>query len=366
MSVCNLNLFYTLFRHLKSCFRASKMEASATPNYRQYHFSQQPARHSTYPVEPKNTRSIQWHLWPSIRVSAPLCGCDTPLSPKHDVGSPCWSTDDTEDGDEIEVFSSSEPNLVSSDYFQPLRLEIKMHTLAVFNDWKQKMEYITPPENGKPFQEHSEPSLEQSMVDIKIDEQFDTSDDELVVISRSARRFRASFHLACPFYVYDPEKCHQCLFTGDLRSISDVVEHLFQFHSRPCYCMNCYETFDTQIHRDDHVLHEKCQERTPGPLFGLAESLKAMLLEIDTRYSSERALWFDIWSIVFPDSWKPRSPYLDQGAGLGVSMMRDFWDLYGSRCISESLKVQGIPQCEGWGLTSALYGLVLQDLLNSA
>ncbi|KAF5681679.1 hypothetical protein FCIRC_5404 [Fusarium circinatum] len=337
----------------------------AQPDYCQYDFKQPNRRHQNQLEETKRATYGQCDPCPHSQPNAGLHRHATPLSPRHDMEPHYWSTDDTEDEDNIGNFSSSEFKLIQNDDIQFQRLEAKKHALAMFKDWKEKTEYNTPPENGQPFQKGFRISPGQVMADIDTNRECDTSDDELVVISHPARHSSASFHLACPFYIHDPEKCHQCLFTGNLRSISDVIEHLFQFHSRPCYCMNCYETFDAQIHRDDHVLNEKCENRTPGPLFGLAESQKATLLGIDTHYSSEKARWFDIWSIVFPDSWEPRSPYLDRGAGLGVSTMRDFWGSYGSRCIAESLTLQGIPQCEYRSLSGDLYELVLQDLLDS-
>ncbi|EXK43743.1 hypothetical protein FOXG_18839 [Fusarium oxysporum f. sp. lycopersici 4287] len=340
------------------------MEAIADPNCCQNHFPEQSNRHPAYSGEAKHTSSSQWGPWLHNLSNAPLHGCATPLSPKHDIESQCWSTNDTEDEDEIGDFSLSDHSLALSDLSQSKRLEVKTYALAAFSDWKEKMEYITPPENALPFQQLFRPSSAQPMAHTQAVDESDISDDELVVISRPTRLSRAFFHLACPFYVYDPEKCHQCLLTGDLRSVEDLIEHLFQFHSRPCYCMNCYETFDTQIRRDNHVLNEKCKAHTPGPLFGLAESQKAILLEIDTHHTSEKSCWFCIWSIVFPDSWEPRSPYLDQGAGLGVSMMRDFWGLYGSKCIMDSLTHHGIPRYEYQSLMGSLYHLVLEDLLN--
>ncbi|KAF4494797.1 hypothetical protein FAGAP_9072 [Fusarium agapanthi] len=302
MSICDLNIFYSLFRHLKSYFKTSEMKMSAEPNGCQYYFSKQSNRHSTYPGKPKDTVPGQWHPWSSIRSNAPPQGGAAPLSPKHDIGSPCWSASDTENEDDIGFFSSSEHDLAPSNYLQPQGLERKTHALAVFSNWKEKTEYITSPENGIPCQEHSRPSPKQPIAVMMTDDEYNTSDDEFVVVSRPARRSSAPFHLACPFYIYDPEKCHRCLLTGELRNISDVIEHLFQFHSRPCYCMTCYETFDSQTRRDDHVLHEKCNERTPGPLFGLAESQKATLLEIGTHCTSDKTRWLSIWSIVFPDS----------------------------------------------------------------
>ncbi|EWG47517.1 hypothetical protein FVEG_16147 [Fusarium verticillioides 7600] len=250
------------------------------------------------PIRPRNDikeakRTTQWDHCPHHQPNAPLRKHAAPLPPKHDMEPHYWSTNDNEDEDDVGNLSSSELKLIQND---------------------EKKESITVPENGLPPQKRFTTSHGQQMTHGQVFDECDISDEDLVVISRPTHRPRENLHLDCPFYVYDPEKCRQCQLASNLQNISDVIEHLFQSHSRPCYCINCYEAFDTQICRDDHVLTGKCQRRTPGPLFGLSESQKSMLLETDSHCTGEEAQWLFIWSIVFPDSQQPRFPYLGQNS----------------------------------------------------
>ncbi|KAF5590935.1 uncharacterized protein FSUBG_10664 [Fusarium subglutinans] len=312
MFPCSFGLLHIILQYLESPFRRNKVEAMAEPGCCQ-HDLKQSIRQRNDTGEAR--RTTQWDPCPPSQPNAPLHRHVAPLSPKHDMEPHYWSTSDTEDDDDMGNFSSSELKLIENDDLQFQGLEAKRHTIAMFRDCKEKRESIAPLENGLLPQTRFTPSPGQQITHGEIYDEYDISDDDLVVISRPMCRPKDNLHLACPFYLYDPEKCLQCLLTSDLQSIPDVIEHLFQSHSRPCYCINCYETFDTQICRDDHVLNEKCPRRTPGPLFGLSESQKSMLLETDTHRTSEKAKWLFIWSIVFPDSCEPCSPYLCQGAG---------------------------------------------------
>ncbi|KAF5573389.1 hypothetical protein FPANT_12402 [Fusarium pseudoanthophilum] len=291
MFSCSLGLLYIILQYLESPFRRKKAEAMTEPESCQHDRKQ--------PIRPRNDikegkRTTQWDPCAHHQPYAPLPKHAAPLPPKDDMEPHYWSTNYTEDEDDIGNLSSSELKLIQND---------------------EKKESIAAPENGLPPQKGFRPSHGRQMTHGQAFDECNISDDDLVVISRPTHRPRENLHLACPFYVYDPEKCRQCRLASNLQNISDVIEHLFQSHSRPCYCINCYEAFDTQICRDDHVLSGKCQRRTPGPLFGLSESQKSMLLERDWHCTGEEAQWLFIWSIVFPDSQQPRSPYLGRGTG---------------------------------------------------
>ncbi|KAI1030255.1 hypothetical protein LB504_010509 [Fusarium proliferatum] len=308
----SFDLLHIILPPLESPFRRNKGDAMAEPECCQHELKQPiPQRNGTE----KAKRITQWDPCLHNQPNAPLCRHAASLSRRKDMELHDCSTNDTEDEVDIGNFASSELKLLQNDDFQLQRLKAKKHVLAILKDWKEKMEFITPPENEVHSQKHFTISPGHQMEHGQIYDEYDISDDDLVMISRPKRRSRDNLRLACPFYVYDPEKCHQCLFTSDLRNISDVIEHLFQSHSRPCYCLNCYGIFDTQICRDNHVLNETCRRRAPGPLFGLSECQKSILLETETHFTDEISQWLFIWSIVFPDSCEPRLLYLEQGTG---------------------------------------------------
>jgi hypothetical protein len=305
MFSCGSGLFSAVLMRLG--FRRNKVEAMPKADYCQYDFKQTNRWHQNDSGEAKPATSGQCDPCLHNRPNAPPHQHTVPLTPRHDLESHYWSTGE----DDIGNFSSPELKLIENDNVKPQRLRAKNDRPAVLNGWNEKTESIAAQENGLPPQGRFTSSPGQQMMHGQMHDEYYISDDNLVVISRPTHRPRDNLHLACPFYVYDPEKCRQCGLMSNLQSISDVIEHLFQSHSRPCYCLNCYETFDTLICRDDHVLDEKCQRRTPGPLFGLSENQKSMLLETDTHCIGEKAQWLFIWSIVFPDSCEPCSPYLD-------------------------------------------------------
>ncbi|QGI67774.1 hypothetical protein CEK26_011728 [Fusarium fujikuroi] len=117
--------------------------------------------------------------------------------------------------------------------------------------------------------------------------------------------------------------------------------------------------------RDDHVLEEKCQKRVPSQIFGLSESQKVKLFDVDieSQCIDQQALWFRIWSIVFPDTMEPQSWLLDRDPGLSISMMRDFWNSNGLKYIAQFLEDRRISQENSTKLTDMLYQRVLKDLL---
>ncbi|KAF5231325.1 hypothetical protein FANTH_13449 [Fusarium anthophilum] len=104
--------------------------------------------------------------------------------------------------------------------------------------------------------------------------------------------------LSCPFSIYSPENGLKCERKEDLRSIEDLIGHLFQCHSRLPYCATCYEAFSNLTLRDNHALSEKCNKRHIADIWiGLNESQKVALKEISSKSDTEREAWKQIWSI---------------------------------------------------------------------
>lgn len=197
-----------------------------------------------------------------------------------------------------------------------------------------------------------------------LQEDEEASGSDLVVLSSQPKMTR-DFHLACPFYVADPEKYRQCLLRYDRQSIEGLIDHIIHHHPKPFYCARCSETFDTPIDRDNHILDAKCGLLDPKPMDGVDQYQKSKLWKRDRWYLDERKRWRRVWTTVFP-SQPPRSPYLDQGLGLEVSMARDFWEVYGWQCVSEFLRSRGYPDehdVDEGRAQNALCGLVLEDLL---
>ncbi|KAF5975595.1 hypothetical protein FCOIX_7636 [Fusarium coicis] len=265
--------------------------------------------------------------------------------------------------------SSAEANIYrqhpfrhSASAYDHLKLDLLQLSTDLFRRWKPGVEYRAPPEDRAQPQERSRtPRRYSSRRQLKQEEDMD--EDEFVFVF-FAPRTKAFFHFACPFYIYDPEKHQQCLRAVGLKSIDGVIEHVMKHHSRSPYCSRCYQKFNSLIDRDDHVLGARCKKRSPDPSDGVNEDQKAYMIRANDQYLSEMRRWNRMWSIIFPATEWPRSPYLDRGCGLKVSMARDFWDLYGVQLVSETLERQQLLSTNETDAHSVLYELGLRDLLS--
>lgn len=367
MFFCGLNRLSVLLQNFKPCTQKDTTDMTET-NVNKLHTGHKSPKPNHNPEEARTaTRAGADQCDPCIGndPNASLRGCAGLLSPSNDMGLQVLSSADTGDEDHLNDIQQGGQEPVASDWLQTLRYEIKTYILAMYRYWKDKMEYIAPRKDGISYSEPFGPSFVKRMMHTGADNEVDPSHEKPASISHPIHS-TTSLHLACPFYIFDPENCEQCLLKGDIRSIEDLVDHLFRFHSRPTYCPGCYETFDGLISRDNHVLRVKCQARTPGPLFGLSEKQKMLLMEIDpTQGTGQEAVWFQVWSIVFPETPEPRSSYLDRDTGLYISMMRDFWNSNGSEYVAQTLIDRGIPASDSGSLTGILCELVQEDLLTS-
>ncbi|KAF5536413.1 hypothetical protein FMEXI_10359 [Fusarium mexicanum] len=306
----------------------------------------------------KRTRADQCRSYVGSQPNAPLHGCVIPLSPKYGAKYETPSSSDQSEGESIDRWEQSQ---FLTDVLGNQRHKIKTQALELLKEWRAGTKYIAPREDRRPPRKRCKSSSGRSIY-TQTEDEDDISDEELVVVSQPART-KSFFHLACPFQIYAPDAYQKCLLNDDLQSIEDLKEHLFRYHSRPIHCLICYETFDTLIQRDNHVLSERCQKRDIGPLYGLDESQKSKIIRGASWHFGERRCWYRIWSIIFPGSKNPPSPYLDRGLGLSISMMRDFWELYGSQCVSDCLEHEELTDDQGESVQRVLYELALEDLL---
>jgi hypothetical protein len=306
----------------------------------------------------KRTRANQCRPYVGSQPNTPLHGCVTHRFPEYGDKREMPSSGDECEGESLDLWGQSQ---FLADVLGDQRHKIKTKALELFEQWRSETNYIAPREDRLPPRKRCKTSSEQ-LVYTQTEDEDEISDEELVVVSQPSCT-KSFLHLACPFTIYAPDEYRKCLLKDDIQSIEDLKEHLFRCHSRPIHCLICYKAFGTLIQRDDHVLSETCQRRDVGPLYGLNESQKAKLIRGDSLYFGERRRWYRIWSVVFPGSKNPPSPYLDRGLGLSISMMRDFWQLNGSQCVSDCLEHQGLTHDQGESVKRVLHELLLEDLL---
>ncbi|KAF4439938.1 hypothetical protein F53441_12413 [Fusarium austroafricanum] len=306
----------------------------------------------------KRTRVDQSRSSIVSQPNAPLRGRVTSLSLSDEANHQGVSPSDNAVVGDI---AAREQTQFLSGLVQNKRLKLKPQARERFDDWMTYVRYIAPQEDRLPPRKRRKESPWRSSY-VQTDDGDEVSDEALAVVPHPDHT-RLCFHFACPFHLYAPDQFQECLSCG-LRSIEGLIEHLFRCHSRPIHCLICYKTFDTLVHRDDHILNDACQECEPSPVYGLDEKQKSMLIRKDSWYLGEKRRWYRIWSTVFPGAKRPRSPYLDQGMELRISMVRDFWELYGSQCVSNILRHEDLPEDQGQSAARSLYGLALVDLLD--
>ncbi|KAG4266540.1 hypothetical protein FPRO04_11143 [Fusarium proliferatum] len=254
------------------------------------------------------------------------------------------------------------PFRYSASAYHHLKLDLLQQSTDSFKRWMPGIVYSAPPEDRlQPQERFRTPRRYSSRRQVKQEDDID-DDDDFVFVSY-APRTKAFFHFACPFYIYDPEKHQQCLLTVGLKSIESIIEHVMKHHSRSPYCSRCYQKFNSLIDRDDHVLSGRCKKRYPNPSDGVNEDQKVLMIRANDQHLSEKRRWNRMWSIIFPATEWPRSPYLDRGPGLKASMARDFWDIYGVQLVSEILERQRPFASQGSNTHSVLYEIGLRDLL---
>ncbi|KAH7121743.1 hypothetical protein B0J13DRAFT_456847 [Dactylonectria estremocensis] len=170
-----------------------------------------------------------------------------------------------------------------------------------------------------------------------------------------------NFRWACPFYASDPNKYQQCLM-HDLQSTEEVKVHLRRHHLKPPYCPRCYHTFATVVDRDGHILESKCELVEPRHVDGINHYQKSRLVNMDSGGFDDVEYWRCIWAIVFP-SLKPANHYLTKGRGLASSLVRDYWSMYGQRCVSQYLETRALLLMGDERAQVALRKLILDDLI---
>ncbi|RSL44224.1 hypothetical protein CEP54_014768 [Fusarium duplospermum] len=240
--------------------------------------------------------------------------------------------------------------------FQSSRPELVKSALDSLDAWMKSARYVLPPDDRLP------PRKRLRILHRKEGDDGDDSIDGFVAISPPD----GYFHLACPFYIYNPARYQQCLLQFDLRSIEDVIRHLRRHHMKPPYCPCCSQTFDTLSSRDSHILERMCELRDPQPIQGLNFYQKSELKRRDRIYLGETKRWQRIYATAFPNSGLPRSPYLVSGCGKAVSMARDFWRANGRLCVSQFLERGEFLGEEGERdrlAEEALCNLALEDMV---
>ncbi|KAI3549400.1 HET domain-containing protein [Colletotrichum filicis] len=245
--------------------------------------------------------------------------------------------------------------------YQSERSGLLHHFSPRVRNWAHSATYIAPP-RGRSFRKrvkiaHSESSH------LGEDSDFEDADDHSI---------DGHYHFACPFYAMNPTEHQHCLLEDDLRSMEDVVEHIRKRHSKPPYCPKCRVIFKTSMARDEHIRRKICRLRPSTRIEGVdgnqLDKIKRVMMSRSSR-SSEAEIWVRIGAVACPGTFFHISPYLQDGLGLEVSKVRDYWNAKGRVYTEEYMSAKGIMLTEdedNVGVLEAFHSLTMADLVQEA
>ncbi|KAI1197744.1 hypothetical protein F5X97DRAFT_171689 [Nemania serpens] len=115
--------------------------------------------------------------------------------------------------------------------------------------------------------------------------------------------------LACPFYKLDPWKFDRCL-TYKLSKMSYVKQHLLRHHDAPhCNDTMCQHPINNKAGRDSCSGSQDCQ-KNQYTLYVMTAEQKRDIQRAAGRKITCEGKWYQIWSILFPGTKEPDSPFV--------------------------------------------------------
>lgn len=185
---------------------------------------------------------------------------------------------------------------------------------------------------------------------------------------------------ACPYYKHNPirygernteELSYRSCATGLFRDISRVKQHLKRTHHRPdFYCRRCFATFSTSELLQKHSSSPRGCAVQDCPYPERLEETQQARIHVKKPGKDPKELWNEIFSIIFPDSPVPESPYIGQAqssnGGVLPNLLEQFIDGFNRRltCASHSSQSWlGSPSAREFLNTQMLQ--TMQDVMRS-
>ncbi|KAK2023143.1 hypothetical protein LX32DRAFT_163003 [Colletotrichum zoysiae] len=167
--------------------------------------------------------------------------------------------------------------------------------------------------------------------------------------------------LACPFWKKNPDNHRQC-YKKVLSKIKYVKSHLYRFHPAPIACPCCGAEFQSEEVRDEHLRARRCEVVERGDIAGheglTAERMRQVSRRADPRLSEEEQ-WFVIWDIIFPNTPRPSSAYIDGVLSEDVCNFHEFFSNSGNDIILHYFSLQDPDFARGD--RAALYDRFVRD-----
>lgn len=97
-----------------------------------------------------------------------------------------------------------------------------------------------------------------------------------------------------------------------LGTYTDSRQHVLRVHQIPVHCPRCSQVFATADERDIHFRETSvCTVQPAGVWDGVSETQKTQLAKRVSSKKSKEENWYLVYEILFPNSPKPDSPYID-------------------------------------------------------
>ncbi|KAI0809851.1 hypothetical protein GGR55DRAFT_646964 [Xylaria sp. FL0064] len=155
--------------------------------------------------------------------------------------------------------------------------------------------------------------------------------------------------LACPFAKWKPLSYQSC-YKYIMKDIRRVKQHLRRSHKRPLHCPTCWETFKVEEVFYSHIESRSCLPRPKRALEGVSSTQQEHLDRKVDRKLSRSDQWYSIFSILFPDSPRPRSAYLESDLSAELLDFQKFMATDGLDIVEqtayEQIPASLIPQTE--------------------
>ncbi|KAF5671310.1 hypothetical protein FDENT_10950 [Fusarium denticulatum] len=163
---------------------------------------------------------------------------------------------------------------------------------------------------------------------------------------KSKRQEDSHLRLACPFYKHDPIQYRRC-HSHVLKRNSYVKQHLFRCHMQPIHCDICLSVWPTVEDLREHRRAQVCERREYIAPDGITpEQERKLRSRLGGPNKSESDQWFDIYSIIFPNSERPKSAYLNGELSEDTESLREFMEGRGTNLIMEQLVMSGLVMNE--------------------
>ncbi|KAK3386737.1 hypothetical protein B0H63DRAFT_540787 [Podospora didyma] len=180
-------------------------------------------------------------------------------------------------------------------------------------------------------------------------------------ITKPGQRKTRPKTLACPFWKRDPFKHIDC-FKHRLTKIAYVKQHIDRKHAPKFYCTRCFIIFPDQQCLNHHDRNVICRRDPSASLDGITYQQHRQLTRKSQSHASDAEKWFAVWDIVFPDTPRPSSAYVNQDLSQDLCLFQEFEESRGSAILLEELRASGIPSLSDEETSSTLARVLRQGL----